>query len=410
VLGIDISDAQGTINWTSVRAAGVRFAVMKATQGTYNTQHTFAANWSGARRAGVLRAAYHFFDPTQDGVAQANHFLAVMGTLEADDLPPVIDAECPNSDPNCLGWSGASGAAPASAIRTRLMGFLNTVESATGRRPMIYTSGAYFSGNGIDTTGLAAYPLWIAYPTTTNCYHYPSPWSHATMWQYSWTGRIAGIPGADVDEDRFLGTIDDLTAFASGGAPAPTPTPMPTPPPSGPNCSGLHDGLYCGNDHVGGTASTLYRCAAGAISVVEACPSGCQVNPAGVDDACIAMTPPPPPPPAPTDACAAYHDCATCTAQATCGWCNGGCATGTSSGPSAGSCGGDTWAWTSSQCSAPPPPPPPPSDPCAAFTDCASCTAQPACGFCDGECHSGTSTGPNSGSCTGVWAWYSSQC
>ena len=48
VEGIDIYDGNGTINWKSVKAAGVDFAMIKATQGTYNTQSTFAANWSGS--------------------------------------------------------------------------------------------------------------------------------------------------------------------------------------------------------------------------------------------------------------------------------------------------------------------------------------------------------------------------
>src|SRR5689334_20590156 len=71
VEGVDVSDFQGAINWSSARGAGIRFAFVKATQGTYNTQSHFAGNWSGMKSAGVIRGAYHFFDPTQDGVAQA---------------------------------------------------------------------------------------------------------------------------------------------------------------------------------------------------------------------------------------------------------------------------------------------------------------------------------------------------
>lgn len=62
-----------------------------------------------------------------------------------------------------------------------------------------------------------------------------------------------------------------------------------------------------------------------------------------------------PPVDAAGDPCAANTDCASCTAGSSCGWCAGRCRTGTSSGPSVGSCGDSTWAWTSSQCSATPP-------------------------------------------------------
>jgi lysozyme len=215
VEGVDVSDGQGAIDWAKVRAAGVRFGIMKATQGTYNTQSRFAANWSGMKSAGVIRGAYHFFDPTQDGVAQADHFLAVMGPLQPGDLPPMLDIECPDGDSRCLGWAGGTGGAPAATIRQRMIDFLNTVQNATGRKPIIYTFGSYFSSNGVATTGLQGYPLNIAYPTTSNCFSVPSPWTSATMWQYSWTGSVPGIPG-QVDRDRFLGDIDALLAFAGG--------------------------------------------------------------------------------------------------------------------------------------------------------------------------------------------------
>ena len=75
VEGVDVSDAQGAIDWAAARGAGIEWAAIKATQGTYNTQQRFAANWANARAAGVIRGAYHFFDPTEDGVAQAQYFL-----------------------------------------------------------------------------------------------------------------------------------------------------------------------------------------------------------------------------------------------------------------------------------------------------------------------------------------------
>ena len=66
VEGIDVSDGQGTIDWTAVKAAGVDFAIVKATQGTYDTQSTFAANWGGARAAGIARGLRHDFAAVGD--------------------------------------------------------------------------------------------------------------------------------------------------------------------------------------------------------------------------------------------------------------------------------------------------------------------------------------------------------
>ncbi len=215
VEGIDIYDGTGTIDWKSVKAAGVDFAMIKATQGTYNTQSTFAANWSGSKAAGLYRSAYHFFDPTEDGTAQAQHFLSVLGTPQPDDMPAMLDIECPDGDPNCL-YQGASGQAAASDIYTRMWAWIHAVEKATGKKPIIYTFGSYFSSNGIDTSGLPPYPLFIADPTggATNCFNVPAPWSSAVIWQYSWTGTVNGISG-QVDRDRFIGTLAQLAGFAN---------------------------------------------------------------------------------------------------------------------------------------------------------------------------------------------------
>jgi MYXO-CTERM domain-containing protein len=215
VQGIDISDGNGSINWPDVADAGVVFAYIKATQGTYNTQSAFPTNWSGARNAGVIRGAYHFFDPTEDGVAQAQSFLGVVGTLQPNDLPPMLDVECPDGDPTCLGFSGGSGTAPAADIHQRILDFLSTVEAATGRHSVIYTYGSYFSGNGVTDTDLATYPLWIADLSSGSCFSVPASWSSAAFWQYDWTGVISGISG-NVDLDRFVGTLSDLQSFANG--------------------------------------------------------------------------------------------------------------------------------------------------------------------------------------------------
>jgi lysozyme len=214
--GIDVSDGQGRVDWTAVRTAGVDFAIIKATQGTYDTQRTFAASWVGARAAGVYRSAYHFFDPTEDGEAQAQHFLSVLGPAGSDDLPAMLDIECPTgrADTTCLD-TGTSDEASAADIATRMWNFIHAVEQSTGKKPLIYTYGSYFASNGVDTTGLEAYPLAIADPVAGSCFDVPSPWSDAVLWQYSFTGVVPGVSDA-VDRDRFIGTLQGLQQFAGG--------------------------------------------------------------------------------------------------------------------------------------------------------------------------------------------------
>ncbi|MGA3120785.1 MAG: GH25 family lysozyme [Polyangiaceae bacterium] len=228
VEGIDVFDGQGPIDWRAVAAAGVTFAIIKATQGTYDTQSSFAANWEQAQNAGVVRGAYHFFDSTQDGVAQAQRFLSVVGPLGPRDLSPILDIECPDGDADCL-YPGGSGAASAADIARRMRDFLKTVAQATGRTPIVYTFGSYFETNAIDTTGLGGFPLFLANPTSQVCFYVPEPWAAAAVWQYSWRGEVAGIAGA-VDRDRLLGPLSTLMAQgAATPTPNATPTPTPTP-------------------------------------------------------------------------------------------------------------------------------------------------------------------------------------
>ena len=216
VYGVDVSDLEGpNIDWAAAKAAGLGFAWMKATQGTTFVATTFAGNWSRSKAAGVRRGAYHFFNPTLDGVAQANAFLAAVGPLDPDDLPPALDIECPDGDPECLGYVGGSGTAPASAIAARAHDFLTTVQAATGRVPVVYTFVSYFSSNGLDTTGLADDTLWIA-NYGVSCPDIPAPWSAARFWQYDYLGSVTGVSNS-VDVDIFFGTPADLALYAESG-------------------------------------------------------------------------------------------------------------------------------------------------------------------------------------------------
>jgi lysozyme len=235
VEGIDVSDGQGKPTWSKVQAGPPMrgFVFTKATQGDYFTASTFAANWSGIKAASMLRGAYHFFDATIDGVKQANHYLSVLtaaGGLQAGDLPPMLDIECPTSatqaqaSANCE-YTGNSGWQPPSVIAQRAFDWLNTVEAATGRTPIVYSYPSWFADVQFTDPKLANYPLYIATLNTTCtvgapgcCASAPPPWTTATFWQYSFTGTVQGITG-QVDLDRFVGSASQLMAFANPPAP-----------------------------------------------------------------------------------------------------------------------------------------------------------------------------------------------
>ncbi len=201
VQGIDVSSWQGDINWDAVAGSGIRFAIVRIGDGTYRDR-TFASNWSNARRVGLIRGAYQFFEPQQDPVVQADIVVAAVGRLGAGDLPVVCDVEAPNP-----------GVSPATYV-ARLRTWVDRVEAGTGRRPIIYTgryywdpfvASSYFPQNG--------YPLWHAQYTSASCPNINDRWHDWLMWQYTSSGSVPGI-GGRVDRNVFNGSLEDLRNFA----------------------------------------------------------------------------------------------------------------------------------------------------------------------------------------------------
>jgi len=203
--GIDVSYYQGTIDWSRVAAGGYKFAFIRVSDGTTFHDPKFASYWTGSKNAGLIRGAYQFFRPAQSASAQADLMIAAVGTLGPGDLPPVIDVEV---------TQGLGAATIAARIRT----WVDRVHAATGVDPIIYT-GKYFWRDDVGgPTSFANNPLWIA-QYTSQCPDLPAPWGSWAFWQYSESGRIAGISGGGVDLDKFNGSLADLQALANASQP-----------------------------------------------------------------------------------------------------------------------------------------------------------------------------------------------
>jgi len=200
--GIDVSHHQGTVDWAQVLQAGYRFAYIKATDGITYVDPMFQTNWEGAKAAGLLRGAYHFFEADDDAQQQAQNFLNAV-SLGAGDLPPVLDVES----------SSTSSQVSTSAIIDGVETWLKTVAEAVGVTPIIYTDCGYW--NSLDTQQFASYPLWIAeYGVSSPTL--PTGWTSWTFWQHSETGQVSGIQTA-VDLNLFQGSLRQLQKMVIGG-------------------------------------------------------------------------------------------------------------------------------------------------------------------------------------------------
>ncbi|WP_334077359.1 glycoside hydrolase family 25 protein [Paenibacillus sanfengchensis] len=194
--GVDVSHWQGEVDWPQVKAAGISFAFIKATQGTAWVDPKFRGNAAGAHKAGLLTGPYHFVDAVSPEAArkQAQHFVRTLqGVGTPFTLPPVMDYE---NNPAGLSRPQINQIARA---------FLSEVERLIGIRPIIYTGNAF--AQQFDET-LQSYPLWIARYSSAAPYDVPA-WKKWDFWQYSDSGRIAGI-GGHVDLNVYRGSVEEL--------------------------------------------------------------------------------------------------------------------------------------------------------------------------------------------------------
>ncbi len=200
--GIDVSHHNGDIDYAKVKAAGHRFVYIKATQDIDFVDSMFATNLARARAAGLAAGAYHFFDYTLDGRAQADHFLdrvEAAGGID-DALPPVVDVEC---------W-GPIGASIHAVSTARLRDFIDRVYERTGRMPMIYTSVFMWREVVGNTDEFADLPLWAA------CWGCDAPPSLAPAWDSwaFWQVGLTRIPDVGrLDNNYFGGSRTQLDAL-----------------------------------------------------------------------------------------------------------------------------------------------------------------------------------------------------
>lgn len=193
--GVDVSHSNGNVDWTRVRAAGISFAFVKATEGMTFVDSKCATNVAGCRAVGIVPGLYHFYHHDVDPEAQAAHFLQTVGRPETGDLPPAIDVEAPGDGSGAITY-------PKTEVVHRVGAFVQAVERALGRTPLIYTYPSVWEEITGNSNAFAANcPLWIASyvavaPTI------PGGWSQHTVWQYTDRGRVDGI-STIVDRDRM---------------------------------------------------------------------------------------------------------------------------------------------------------------------------------------------------------------
>lgn len=191
--GIDVSSYQGDIDWATVRASGVEFAIIRSTLRGYGTgklveDEKFEENITGAMNAGIHVGAYVFSQAiTEEEVIEEAQSAIDALSPYVTGVPIIIDVER---------ISGGDGRMDdlTPAERTDLIVKFCQVVSDAGYLPYIYYN-TEMSIMYVDLTRLEDYPKW--YASYSSDFFYPY---EIDMLQYSATGRVPGI-GGDVDMD-----------------------------------------------------------------------------------------------------------------------------------------------------------------------------------------------------------------
>jgi lysozyme len=193
VHGIDVSRYQSRIDWQRVKQMKVgdiriQFAFIKATQGSWREDREFILNWENARKAGMIRGAYHYFLPN---IAPRDQALMFMRTvkLRRGDLPPVIDVE------ETKGMNKGQ-------IQRYTKEFLQIIEKHYKIRPILYTNLDFYKQYFADHPDFKDYRLWIAhYHVSALKMPEEKNWH---FWQHSDRGNVTGI-NEKVDFNVFNG-------------------------------------------------------------------------------------------------------------------------------------------------------------------------------------------------------------
>ncbi|MDR0813991.1 MAG: glycoside hydrolase family 25 protein [Oscillospiraceae bacterium] len=204
IRGVDVSHYQGKIDWQTLARQDIRFAFIKATEGSSARDERFAENFAGAEQSGLRVGAYHFFSFDSAGTTQAENFIAAVPGMPGM-LPPVVDLE--------LYGGYASSPPSADTVSAELSVLLSALEEHYGLRPVIYATAQTFE---LYLTGsFDGYDLWIRSVLTSPRLPGERAW---TFWQYANRARLKGYSGDEkyIDMNVFNGTEEEFSSYGAG--------------------------------------------------------------------------------------------------------------------------------------------------------------------------------------------------
>ena len=195
--GIDVSIFQSGINWERVKASGVEFAMIKATQGRSEqnaslrlfTDSYFIRNMLGAGKSGIEIGVYHYLtaQTVSEALEEAEYYLSVIAPYKvAVSMYAAVDVESKYlpDDKNML---------------TMIVNaFCKRIQRA-GYTPMVYTNPNFLKNRIGD---ISVWPLWLALWRDKKYVPTKADYPNIRIWQ--WGSEVVDGIGGTVDANLMI--------------------------------------------------------------------------------------------------------------------------------------------------------------------------------------------------------------
>lgn len=180
--GIDVSEHNGTINWTKVKNAGINFAIIRLGWIGNKENHTidkkFEENYNGAKSVGIKVGVYIYsYVETSEGMQSAINWVQNKLSGKTLEYPVFLDLE----DSQISSLDKKTLTTLCKQFCKRLTGF------QTG----VYANKNWFT-NKLNINDLLNYKIWLA---EWNGKENHTANFKVDMWQYSSSGSVDGING-----------------------------------------------------------------------------------------------------------------------------------------------------------------------------------------------------------------------
>lgn len=191
VKGFDVSHWNDAVPWQNLWNRGYRFAFIKVTQGTMTLDPKWIVHYTNAKRFGFYVGPYHYFDPADNGIAQADWMME--NALDVSwDLGWALDVE------------EESGYSQTAQV-VRIKAWIGQIRQASILRPIIYTSA--YKWNKMTGDAVVDADLWAAHWTSAPTPYLPKGWDTWLVWQWMIDRDL------NLDINRFNGDEDALLKY-----------------------------------------------------------------------------------------------------------------------------------------------------------------------------------------------------